>query len=110
MSDLSTDWSAHTHVQLTKLAAVNTPERMLPTNYWLWGVLAAPIKVGEPIQVLRYRRAAQSPEEQTPVDCEGIFISSPVIAIKTLDSAIADVHTFNSVWRVEVLEEKAPQS
>lgn len=89
-----------TPVRITKLSAHaggQTP--LLPTNYWVEGVLEAPIFVGQPIQLLRHRRPRWPDDpEGTPevVARLGLFESSQIVRIhENL------LYTQNSIWQIE---------
>lgn len=90
----------NTPVRLTKLSAHSggqTP--LLPTNYWVEGVLEAPIFIGEIIRLLRHRRPRWPDDpEGTPevVARLGLFESSKIIRI---DQNL--LYTQNSVWQIE---------
>lgn len=77
-------------IKITKLAAVEggclaasndeyvpgtegVEGKSIPVDYWLEGVLLAPITVGENVRVLR--------ESRCGVVCPGMFITSPVTQI-----------------------------
>lgn len=87
-------------VRITKLSAHaggQTP--LLPTNYWVEGVLEAPIFVGQPIQLMRHRRPRWPDDpEGTPevVARLGLFESSQIVRIhENL------LYTQNSIWQIE---------
>lgn len=88
-------------VRLTKLSAHSGSQApLLPTNYWVEGVLEAPIFVGQPIQLLRHRRPRWEGEdpEGTPevVARLGFFESSQIVRIQE-----NLLYTQNSVWQIE---------
>lgn len=90
----------NTPVRLTKLSAHTggqTP--LLPTSYWVEGVLEAPVFIGETIRLLRHRRPRwpDDPEGAPEVVTRlGLFESSKIIRI---DQNL--LCTQNSVWQIE---------
>jgi len=101
-------WPKCGRVQLTKLEATNDLANMLPTSYWLRGSLMGPLTIGDPIRVLRYARSGREEGEPDEVECMGMFTSSPVVHINRINRCTADIHTQNSIWRVEFLNCDTP--
>jgi hypothetical protein len=91
------------HVALTKRTTVRVPDGYVeadvkPEGYELKGhVLVAPEK-DRPLLVSRY--------ERNGVQVSGLFNTSPVKMVTYQGPKVAFVHTENSVWRVELLEQK----
>lgn len=87
-------------VRITKLSAhAGSQTPLLPTNYWVEGVLEAPIFVGQPIQLIRHRRPRWPDDpEGTPevVARLGLFESSQIVRIQE-----NLLYTQNSVWQIE---------
>lgn len=90
-------------VRLTKLSAHVEPPGMLPTDYWLEGILANDVRVGATIQVNRIRRARQNPDEPDIVELAGFYTSSPVVSLEeTEDGVIAT--TRHSKWEIRLTQ------
>jgi hypothetical protein len=89
-----------TNVLLEKLSAHKVLADMLPTGYWLRGHLREAPTIGHTLQVNRYERAAQTPDETTPVRCAGDYVSSPVQEILEGDDGVVTVITAHSRWRI----------
>ncbi len=96
---------AGTHVRLDKLSTEN--EGCLPTGYYAKGHLTEDIELDRPIQLDRYERARQSPDEPEVVERRGQYTSSPVVTILRQSDGGAICQTFNSHWRVTILPKSA---
>jgi hypothetical protein len=87
-------------VRITKLSAhAGSQTPLLPTSYWVEGVLEAPIFVGQPIRLVRHRRPRWPDDpEGTPevVARLGLFESSQIVRIEQ-----NLLYTENSVWQIE---------
>ena len=106
---------AGTHVKLSKIA--EHVEGVVPVGHWAKVVLDGDVKVDEAVTGLRHARAA-FPEEGLPpgsiVETAGLFNTSVInhIVPLYLDSGAVHsylLHTRNSTWRLDVLDEPAPQ-
>lgn len=100
--------ASNSRVQLDKLGEHNGG--ILPTGYWLRGILGDEPIVGRILCVWRTERAAQYEGEIEPVVTEGIYTSSPVRSIVENEDGSVTCITANSTWRVTPLPESSISS
>jgi len=85
------------YVRLEKLKQVSETNT-LGVGYWVKGRLVNEIEVGQPVLVERYIR--------NDVKVYGVMNTSVVKSIEPMGNGVLHLHTMNSVYRVDFLDEK----
>lgn len=85
------------YVKLEKLEQVSDTQT-LGVGYWVKGRLYNEIEIGMPVLVERYIRNGEK--------VLGVMNTSAVKSIEPKDNGVLHLHTMNSVYRLEFLDEK----
>lgn len=88
---------AHEYVKLEKLQQVSETET-LAVGYWIKGLLFQDVQVGKPVLVERYVRNGEK--------VLGVMNTSIVQSIEPQGNGVLLLHTMNSIYRLEFLDEK----
>lgn len=98
---------ANTNVRITKLA--EHKPGLVKVGEWAEGVLIDDVRVGECVEMIRYRRSAVTEDEANlPVECAGQFNTSTVMSVEDAEpdqnmNLFWIITTRNSTWRLDVL-------